>query len=77
MPKKRNVTRVVPNKSTGGWKVTKDGKTVSNHRKKTTAVPKGRTTAKKQQPSQLVIHKKNGQIQTEHTYKNDPHPPDG
>lgn len=27
---------------------------------------------KRNQPAQLVIHKKNGRIQTEHTYGNDP-----
>ena len=76
MAKKRDVIRVVPQKS-GGWKVTKGSQTISNHRKKSTAVNTGRNVAKKKQPSQLVIHKKNGQIQTEHTYKSDPYPPEG
>ena len=76
MAKSRNVVRVVPNNQ-GGWKVTQSGQTISNHRKKTTAVDIGRNIAKKEQPSQLVIHKKNGQIQTEHTYKSDPYPPEG
>ncbi len=75
MSKSRNVIHVVPNK--GKWSVKKNGQTVSNHLKKDTAVESGKKVAKKQQPAQLVIHKENGQIQTEHTYKNDPYPPEG
>lgn len=33
--------------------------------------------AKNQQDSQVIIHKRNGKIQEERTYGNDPHPPDG
>lgn len=76
MAKTRTVIRVVP-KAGGGWKTTRSGQTISSHRKKTNAVQVGRGLAKKKQPSQLVIHKKDGKIQTEHTYQNDPHPPDG
>ena len=76
MTKKGIVFRIVP-RSGGGWNVTQDGQTVSNHRKKTTAVQTGCDLAKKKQPSQLVIHNKDGKIQTEHTYMSDPYPPEG
>lgn len=45
---------------------------------KADAVNRGRRTAKQVPgPSQLVIKKQNGTIQTEHTYGNDPYPPPG
>lgn len=75
MAKARTVIHVVPNK--GNWSVKKGSQVISNHRKKENAVQSGTTTAKKKGNSQVVIHKKNGQIQTEHTYGNDPHPPEG
>jgi len=33
--------------------------------------------AKNQQDSQVIIHKKDGKIQSERTYGNDPYPPGG
>jgi len=44
---------------------------------KAQAVDRGRELAKAQPLGQVVIHKSNGQIQTEHTYGKDPHPPKG
>jgi hypothetical protein len=75
MSKNRSVIRVVPNQ--GNWSVKQGNRTISNHRKKETAIEIGRKTAKKQLPAQLVIHKKNGEIQTEYTYSDDPFPPEG
>ncbi len=75
MSKQRTIIRVVPNK--GNWSVKKGNQTISNHRKKENAVEKSTTLAKRIGNSQVVIHKKNGQIQTEHTYGNDPYPPKG
>jgi hypothetical protein len=75
MSKSRTRIHVVPNN--GNWAVKKNGQVVSNHHKKENAVQSGITTAKKQPSSQVVIHKKNGQIQTEHTYGKDPYPPEG
>lgn len=37
----------------------------------------GRKIAKSEQPSQLIIHKKDRTIQTEYTYKKDSYPPRG
>lgn len=75
MSKSRSTIHVVPNN--GNWSVKKGGQIISNHRKKDNAIQSGTSTAKKQRPAQVVIHKKNGQIQTEHTYGNDPFPPEG
>ncbi len=75
MTKSRQKIHIVPNN--GNWSVKKGGKVISNHRIKGNAVKGGVNIAKKQKPSQVVIHKKNGQIQTEHTYGKDPYPPDG
>ena len=72
----RKVVRIVPNGGKG-WNVKVGNQTVSHHNKKSNAVQTGRQIAKKKQPSQLVVHNQNGQFQTEHTYKNDPHPPEG
>ncbi|WP_299115817.1 DUF2188 domain-containing protein [uncultured Winogradskyella sp.] len=44
---------------------------------KAEAVRKTIELAKKQQDSQVIIHKQDGKIQEERTYGNDPHPPDG
>jgi hypothetical protein len=41
------------------------------------AVEAGRELAHSAPLSQLVIRKADGQIQTEHTYGNDPYPPKG
>jgi hypothetical protein len=76
MPQKRIIVRVVPN-NRGGWEIMQGNRAISNHRKKTRAIQSGRRTAKKKQPSQLVIHGRDGKIQTEHTYKSDPYPPKG
>ena len=36
------------------------------------ALTSSREFVRRQEPSQIIIHKKDGKIQTEHTYKNDP-----
>jgi hypothetical protein len=76
MARKRNVVRVVPDRGQA-WNVKKDGEKISHHRKKERAINQGRRIARQDLPSQLVVHKQNGQIQTEYTYRDDPHPPDG
>lgn len=74
---KREIYRITH--KNGDWAVKKDGaqrpaKTFDN---KDAAVDFGRDIAKKQDLSQLIIHKKDGRIQTEHTYGKDPLPPKG
>lgn len=59
-----------------GWAVKSGGRTVSVHRKKTTAQEAGRKAAKKSQVEH-VIHNKNGRIGSANSYGGDPHPPRG
>lgn len=63
----------------GNWRVTKQGATRPSKTfdKKKDAVGYGRERAKSEEKGQLIIHKKDGKIQTEHTYKEDPYPPKG
>ena len=61
------------------WQVKKTGadrpsKTFDN---KKDAVDYGRERAKESSKGQLIIHKKDGTIQTEHTYGEDPFLPKG
>lgn len=71
----RNVYRVVPDGE--DWKVTHAGQTLSTHTNKDDAIETARTVAKANQPSQVVVHKQDGTIQTEYTYGDDPFPPPG
>ncbi len=71
----RNVYRVVP--ATGKWQIKKDGLILSNHVLKSEAIDTGRKLAIANQPSQLVVHKADGTIETEWTYGSDPYPPKG
>ena len=61
------------------WKVKIEGaqRSSSVHDTKQEAEKAAREQAKKGSLSQVIIHKKDGTIQEEHTYGNDPHPPDG
>ena len=61
------------------WKVSKRGgsRASGTFDKKQDAVSRGRELAKAQERGQLVIKKKNGRIQTEYTYGDDPFPPRG
>ena len=63
----------------GGWRVKATGgaRASSTHENKTDAVQSAKDLAKGQPLGQIVIHRKDGQIQTEHTYGKDPHPPKG
>lgn len=71
----RKVFRVVPNGT--NWQVKYNGDVLSNHSLKANAIEAGRKVAIANQPSQLVIHKADGTIETEYTYGNDPYPPKG
>ena len=79
MPKKTKDVRVLPDGGRGKWKTTVDGKKVSGHRSKDAAVQRGRREAKRgKEPAELRIHKLDGKIQEERTYKKpDPYPPKG
>jgi len=74
----RKTYHVTP-KSDGGWnvKAEKAGRASSIHGEKADAVDRARDLAKSQPLGQVVIHKKDGTIQTEYTYGKDPYPPKG
>jgi hypothetical protein len=59
-----------------GWAVKAGGRTVSTHRKKSTAQAAGRAVAKKR-GAEHVIHNRNGRIGASNSYGGDPHPPKG
>ena len=75
---KREKFHVVP-RDRGQWGVKKEGadRASKTFDDKTDAVDYGRDRAKEAPKGQLIIHKKDGTIQTEHTYKKDPYPPKG
>ncbi|MES2784707.1 MAG: DUF2188 domain-containing protein [Pseudomonadota bacterium] len=71
MPARQKVV-VQPAKGGPGWDVV-GPKGTTHHTAKAPAVEKGRQVAKAiPTPSQLVIKKADGKIQTEHTYQADP-----
>ena len=74
---KRQVFHVTPDQ--GDWKVKREGaeRASKTFEKKEAAVNYGREKAKNQDLGQVIIHKKDGTIQTEHTYGKDPCPPKG
>lgn len=74
----RKTYHVTPN-SDGGWNVKSVGasRASSTHDNKADAVDRARELAKNQARGQVVIHKQDGTIQTEHTYGQDPFPPRG
>ena len=74
----RKTYHVTPNQD-GGWNVKAEhaSRASSTCDNKADAVDRGRELAKSQPLGQLVIHKQDGTIQTEHTYGQDPYPPKG
>ncbi len=74
----RKTYHVTP-KAGKGWAVTSEGakRAVTIHDTKQEAVDRSKQLAKKQPLGQVVIHGRDGRIQTEHTYGKDPYPPEG
>ena len=74
----RKVYHVTPGKD-GGWKIKEEtaSRASSSHETKVEAIARAKELAKKQELGQIVIHKQDGSIQTEHTYGKDPYPPKG
>ena len=75
---KRSRFHVTP-RPDGGWQVKREGakRPSSIHRKKSPAVDRAREMAKSEPLGQVKIHRKDGTIETEHTYGKDPFPPRG
>lgn len=63
----------------GDWKVKARGadRAAGIFSEKVDAVERGRELARGQSLGQLVVHGRNGRIQTEYTYGRDPYPPQG
>ncbi|MBC7197269.1 MAG: DUF2188 domain-containing protein [Deferribacterales bacterium] len=74
---KKGTHHVVPNKD-GGWDVKKGGGKKASHHKDTKAEAKkiARKISKNQE-TELVIHGKDGKIQSKDSHGNDPYPPKG
>lgn len=71
MQKKRIVVRVLPIK--GGWEVVEGKTLISRHLRsdghtKRSAITSAIIHALAHEPSQVVVHKRNGEFQYEHTY---------
>ena len=63
-------TYVVTTHAKGGWKVQAEGasRATSVHKTKGEAVANAKELARSHQPSQLLVYKQNGTVQTEQTY---------
>jgi len=63
----------------GDWKVKAEDKSraAGVHQNKSEAIAQARDLAKANPKGQVVIHKRDGTIQAEHTYGSDPYPPRG
>ena len=63
----------------GDWKVKEVGNTRASgvHSDKTDAIDQAKDLAKSYPLGQVIIHGRDGKIQTEHTYGKDPYPPKG
>lgn len=63
-------TYIVTPHDDGGWKVQAEGagRATSVHKNKGDAVASARELARGQKPSQLLVYKQDGSVQTEQTY---------
>ena len=75
---RRKTYHVTP-RPDGGWNVKEENasRASSSHDTKAEAIARAKELAKKQALGQVIIHKQDGTIQTEHTYGKDPYPPKG
>jgi len=65
------------NSNSGKWQLKGKSRTIRTFSTKEEALKYARSFVKKNTPSQLVVKKKDGKIQKEWTYGNDPYPPKG
>lgn len=75
MVKNRTIYRVLPDR--GKWKVTRNRVALRWFELKADAIKYARREAKRNTPSQVVVHKQDGTIAEEWTYEYDPYPPVG
>lgn len=62
---------------TSQWHVTHASQTLSTYAMKSSAIEAGVSVARRNEPSQLIIHRMDGTIEDERTYGDDPYPPRG
>jgi hypothetical protein len=73
MASNHTVYHVIPNSSGEKWLVTQEkGEFREEHRTKEEAVEAARTRARGQEPSQVKVHKADGNMGYESTYGEDP-----
>jgi ribosome-associated translation inhibitor RaiA len=72
----KNQHHVVPNPQQGGWdvKVNNSDRSIKHFQTKQPAIDFARQKSKDQR-TELVIHGKNGKIQSKDSHGNDPYPP--
>ncbi|SDR95263.1 DUF2188 domain-containing protein [Microlunatus soli] len=61
----------------GVWRVEENGQELSTHQTQQEAIDDARHRAQTVRPSQVIIHGRDGRIQDESTYGDDPFPPRG
>ena len=68
----RKVFHVLPDRA-AGWKVSeRGGSKGSTFKRKTEAVSFARSTARRAPLGQVIVHGRNGKVQAEYTYGEDP-----
>lgn len=73
MEKNRTVYHVVPDASRECWLVTEEhGSFREEHRTKEEAVAAAKERARSEEPSQVKVHKSDGNMEYENTYGGDP-----
>ncbi|HLT62699.1 MAG TPA: DUF2188 domain-containing protein [Microlunatus sp.] len=75
MASDRTELHVVPR--SGHWHVERGEERIATSDTKEKAVQLAREAAKREQPSQVVVHGEDGEVQDEFTYQDDPFPPRG
>lgn len=64
-------------KDHSGWKVTEEGRELSQHETKEDAIDAAVRAAQANEPSQVRVQKQDGTWDEERTYGDDPYPPSG
>jgi hypothetical protein len=77
--RQRTVYHVTSEQGSRRWRVEAENaqRASSTHGTKPEAVQAARRYAESNRPAQVIIHKRDGTIQSERTYEDDPHPPKG
>ncbi|WP_202943642.1 DUF2188 domain-containing protein [Candidatus Methylacidiphilum infernorum] len=75
----RHKTCHVTHRTDGGWnvKVENASRLSSSHNSKAEAIAHAKESAKKKALGEVIIHKQDSTIQTEHPYGKDPYPLEG